>query len=107
MRDSREEPSVSVEVSDEELGSQPALPERRLLGAVLGRAVLDLSSDDEKLVEETENWFNEPLVENPNPLTFQYICEVLDLDPIQIRAKASRQRENQNLQKVIKITREG
>lgn len=55
------------------------LPEKRLLAAVLQRAVTDYLTGDAEMREEAEAWLlgND---EDECPLTFSFICEALDLD---------------------------
>ena len=77
----------SVDVIDRDSGGlfePPNLtgtPERRLLLAVLERAVLDYVGNDSREVTEAEDWlFGE--IENPTyaEFTFSWVCEELDLD---------------------------
>ena len=55
------------------------VPEKRLLAAVLQRAITDYVSGDGELREGARTWLME---EEPSdaPLTFRFICEALDLD---------------------------
>ena len=55
------------------------VPEKRLLAAVLQRAVTDFVSGDGDLRATAEGWL---LRQEPKdaPLTFEFICEALDLD---------------------------
>ena len=62
--------------------------ERKLLAAVLERAALDLTSDDREMAYMSGEWFNEAFVDNPELYTFQYVCFMLDLDPLSMRNKA-------------------
>ncbi len=56
------------------------IPEKRLLAAVLQRAITDFLTGDGDLRDSAEGWLinNEP---EDAPLTFDFICEALDLDP--------------------------
>lgn len=79
------EGSDSVSSNDDEFGifDSPNLtgtPERRLILAVLERAMLDLAGNDKKEIAEAEAWlFDSP--EAPYPqFSFPWICEHLDLD---------------------------
>ena len=58
-------------------GSQ--IPEKRLLAAVLQRAITDYVSGDGELREGAQIWLfdDEP---TDAPLTFGFVCEALDLD---------------------------
>ena len=59
-------------------------PERRLLSAVMNRAVTDFLCDsDPKHQEEAKDWIFEPLTDAPEPFSFQYVCMELDVDPEQ------------------------
>jgi hypothetical protein len=77
--------------------SSGAAPERKLLAAVLERAVLDLMCDDKEVVTMSEEWFNESFVDNPEVFTFQYVCFMLDLDAVTIRLKAYGYREKKKM----------
>jgi hypothetical protein len=63
-------------------------PERRLLLAILERAILDFVGNDERELEQAEDWLfshkNSGRVEN---FSFEWVCEQLDLDPNKISAK--------------------
>ncbi len=60
-------------------GSGNAGPEKRLLAAVLQRAVADFVGGEEEIRQEAGLWI---LDDEPTdaPLTFRFICEALDLD---------------------------
>lgn len=62
-------------------------PERRLLLAILERAILDYVGNDEEEVAQAEGWIFE---ESDNPsydeFTFSWVCLQLDLDPRHISA---------------------
>ena len=55
------------------------IPEKRLLAAVLQRAITDYITGDGELREGAEFWLfdDEP---TDAPLTFAFVCEALDLD---------------------------
>lgn len=55
------------------------VPEKRLLAAVLQRAITDFLSGEGELREGARAWLME---DEPSdaPLTFKFICEALDLD---------------------------
>ncbi|MGI6680752.1 MAG: hypothetical protein ACOX3T_04635 [Bdellovibrionota bacterium] len=54
------------------------LPEKKLLSAVLQRAITDFISGEGDLRETAKLWI---LGQDPEtPLTFEFICEALDLD---------------------------
>lgn len=60
------------------------IPEKRLLAAVLQRAITDYISGDGELREGSRLWLFD---EEPTdaPLTFAFICEALDLDKDTLR----------------------
>ncbi len=60
-------------------GDNNQVPERRLLAAVLQRAITDYLTGDGDLKASAEAWLmdGEP---DDAPLTFKFICEALDLD---------------------------
>lgn len=55
------------------------VPEKRLLAAVLQRAITDFLTGEGDLQETAKNWL---LNDEPGdaPLTFEFICEALDLE---------------------------
>ena len=58
----------------------PLIPEKRLLAAVLQRAVTDFLSGEAELADGARSWiFDEEITDAP--LSFAFICEALDLDP--------------------------
>ena len=61
-----------------------SVPEKRLLAAVLQRAVTDFVSGEGEIKEGARAWL---LDDEPSdaPLTFRFICEALDLDPMSLR----------------------
>lgn len=63
-------------------------PERRLLLAVLERAILDYVGNDKKEVEQSEQWIFGDL-DNPtnSPFSFPWLCRELDLDIFDIANK--------------------
>lgn len=75
----------------EQVVGQPNMtgtPERRLLLAILERAILDFVGNDERELEQAEEWLfsnkNNGKVEN---FSFEWVCEQLDLDPKKISSK--------------------
>lgn len=60
------------------------VPEKRLLAAVLQRAITDFVTGDGELKDSARTWLIE---EEPSdaPLTFGFICEALDLDKSMLR----------------------
>ena len=79
-----------------EIPNLTGTPERRLLVAVLERAVLDLVGNDEKEAKQAEEWLfgeadeleNSAIVRsNPTVLSFDWICDQLDLDSVRISQK--------------------
>lgn len=72
----------------------PYIPEKRLLAAVLQRAITDFLSGEGELREGARVWLmdDEP---SDAPLTFKFICEALDLDMPSLRKAIMFQAENQ------------
>ena len=58
----------------------PFLPEKRLLAAVLQRAITDLLTGDGEVREGARLWIVDDEYTSEAPLTFRFICEALDLD---------------------------
>jgi len=65
-------------------GSGGSVPEKRLLAAVLQRAVADYVGGEPELKAEAKIWLMTEEV-NDAPLTFKFICEALDLDCSSLR----------------------
>ena len=65
-------------------GSNSQVPEKRLLAAVLQRAITDFISGQGELRESARAWIMEEDCADA-PLTFGFICEALDLDPLSLR----------------------
>lgn len=61
-------------------------PERRLLLAILERAILDYVGNDQKEVDEAEAWIFDSDTINPRKdnFSFDWVCEELDLCPSQV-----------------------
>jgi len=55
------------------------VPEKRLLAAVLQRAITDFLTGDGDLRESARTWLLEEEAWE-SPITFSFICEALDLD---------------------------
>jgi hypothetical protein len=63
-------------------------PERRLLLAILERAILDFVGNDERELEQAEEWlFSTKKSEKIEQFSFEWVCEQLDLDPLRISTK--------------------
>lgn len=63
-------------------------PERRLLLAILERAILDYVGNDPREVQEAEEWlFNSPESGAKGQFSFTWLCEQLDLDHQRISKK--------------------
>lgn len=63
-------------------------PERRLLLAILERAILDFVGNDLRELEHAEHWiFGENNEHSNEHFSFEWVCEQLDLDPGKISAK--------------------
>jgi len=70
------------------LPNMTGTPERRLLLAILERAILDFVGNEPKEVEEAERWlFGEPDQESSSQFSFAWVCEQLDLDTSKIAGK--------------------
>ncbi len=62
-------------------GNRGFVPEKRLLVAVLQRAVTDFVTGDKEMRQEAIDWIMDNEFEcEERPLTFRYICEALDFD---------------------------
>ena len=75
-------------------GSNSFIPEKRLLAAVLQRAITDFISGDGEVKESAKLWL---LDDEPTdaPLTFWFICEALDLDGESLRKAVIVHEQNQ------------
>jgi hypothetical protein len=63
-------------------------PERRLLLAILERAILDYVGNDPREVEEAEQWlFGDLNSDEIQQFSFGWVCEQLDLDSAKIAQK--------------------
>lgn len=71
-----------------------SIPEKRLLAAVLQRAITDFVSCDGELKESARSWLMEDEITDA-PLTFRFICEALDLDCDSLRKAIAAQAELQ------------
>lgn len=75
----------------EQVVGQPNMtgtPERRLLLAILERAILDFVGNDERELEQAEEWlFSTRKSGKVEQFSFEWVCEQLDLDPTKISAK--------------------
>ena len=71
------------------------VPEKRLLAAVLQRAITDYVSGEGELKEGARAWLME---DEPSdaPLTFRFICEALDLDYESLKSAILLQAESQH-----------
>ena len=72
------------------------IPEKRLLAAVLQRAITDFLTGDGEVRESARSWL---LDDEPTdaPLSFRFICEALDLDTPSLRKAIVHQSETQPL----------
>jgi len=60
-------------------------PERRLLLAILERAILDYVGNDQREVLEAGEWlFGDGESSSKTQFSFAWLCEQLDLDPIKV-----------------------
>lgn len=62
-------------------------PERRLLLAVLERAILDFVGNDEKEVNEATGWIFDDEDDGSGDFSFGWICQELDLNVRDIQEK--------------------
>lgn len=63
-------------------------PERRLLLAILERAILDYVGNDPREIDEAEQWlFDGSGNHATQQFSFAWVCEQLDLDPGKIAEK--------------------
>lgn len=76
-------------------GSGNFVPEKRLLAAVLQRAVADYVSGEEEIRTEAAAWLMDDEVTDC-PLTFKFICEALDLDGQNLRNAIRSQAQNEH-----------
>ncbi len=70
----------------------PYVPEKRLLAAVLQRAITDFLTGEGDVQEGARLWLLDDEVTDV-PLTFRFICEALDLDVISLRKAIVHQSE--------------
>ncbi|MBN8547744.1 MAG: hypothetical protein J0M12_00365 [Deltaproteobacteria bacterium] len=77
-------PAIDDEaVSLFDIPNQTGTPERRLLAAILERAILDFVGNDEKEMLEAEEWLFSELEtaeQHAGEFTFPWLCRELDLD---------------------------
>ena len=73
-------------------------PERRLLAAVLQRAITDYLTGDGELKESAEAWIYGPDEDNSDTFAFSYVCEALDFHMEELRKAVKRQHDNQAAQ---------
>ena len=82
---------LRVDREFDELLGQPNMtgsPERRLLLAILERAILDFVGNDERELEQAGQWLFASERENRNEhFSFEWVCEQLDLDSERISSK--------------------
>ena len=63
-------------------------PERNLILAILERAILDYTGNDEEQAKDAEMWlFGNEIDAEPEEFTFPWVCSELDLDIKQIADK--------------------
>jgi hypothetical protein len=75
-------------------------PERRLLLAILERAILDYVGNNPREVQEAEEWLFEPHPHGSrSQFSFVWLCEQLDLDPVKVtkRVKSMPRRGNRKI----------
>lgn len=71
-------------------GAGEYVPEKRLLAAVLQRAITDFLTGEGDLKESSRLWLLDLDIEDC-PLTFSFICEALDLDAGNLRKEIFKQ----------------
>ena len=71
-------------------GAGEYVPEKRLLAAVLQRAITDFLTGEGDLKESSRLWLLDLEIEDC-PLTFSFICEALDLDAGNLRKEIFKQ----------------
>lgn len=85
--------NYSLYEDDRELDSRPNVtgsPERRLLLAILERAILDYVGNEKREVEQASTWIFDNSFDNGQdeqeaaPFSFIWICQELDLNPRRI-----------------------
>ena len=101
LNDYRYKLTQGLSVGEDEGSIYNKLPERRLLSAVLERAVLDLEHPDRNIRRAAEIWFES---QNSKEVLFSYrfICNHLDLEPIRIKKLAYTRRNSSMVKKKIK-----
>ena len=68
--------------------NQTGTPERRLLLAMLERALLDYVGNDQREIDESEDWiFSDTASMNASAFSFPWVCSELDLNIDDIRGK--------------------
>jgi len=87
ITESEDSGSFYIEAELEEVTHDPDfVPIKKLLSAVLERAMLDLSATGE-IRQSALEWFSQEQVEDAEMMTFQLICEVLNLDFLKLQSK--------------------
>lgn len=85
--------ALSIDVEAAEFVDAPnerGTPERNLLMAVLERAILDFVGNDQKEIDDAEEWFFDGLEggtydsNSLNEFSFPWLCQQLDLDPVYV-----------------------
>ncbi len=79
--------------NSEVASSGPFVPEKRLLAAVLQRAITDLITGDGEVKDGARAWLCDDDHTGDAPLTFRFICEALDLDAETLRKAILAQEE--------------
>ncbi len=74
-------------------GFGSSIPEKRLLAAVLQRAVSDYVGGEAELKAEAKIWLMTDEASDA-PLTFKFICEALDMDAGSLRKAIEHQAQN-------------
>lgn len=83
-------------------GSGSFVPEKRLLAAVLQRAVADYIGGEADMRTEARNWImNDENI--GSPLTFTFVCEALDLNMELLRTAIEAQAQNAFAEQKVKV----
>lgn len=88
MRDIERNQLLSVD--EEELFgvAEPLSPERRLLHAILERAIRDYLAGAPEDVAQAEEWLNDDGEGSEDePFSFRWLCDNLSLHPVQVRQR--------------------
>lgn len=83
-----------------DIPNETGTPERRLLLAILERAILDFVGNDNREIQEASEWLFDDYANRERSLfSFGWVCDQLDLDLVKIGAqiKAMPKRGNRKI----------